>query len=76
VTTRKHLPNKRGFEVPLKTGARKAVCNLVHSRRVGQGAMLRGFRVGRCQHLIGHATSAVTERMRRGFRVGRCQHFH
>jgi hypothetical protein len=28
VTTRKHLPNKRGFEVPLKTGARKAGCNV------------------------------------------------
>jgi hypothetical protein len=28
VSTRKHLPLQPGFEVPLKTGARKAVCNV------------------------------------------------
>jgi hypothetical protein len=50
VTARKHLPLQPGFEVSFKTGARKAGCNLVHSGEVGQGAMLRGFRVSRCQH--------------------------
>ncbi len=28
MSTRKHLPLQPGFEVPLKTGARKAVCNV------------------------------------------------
>jgi seryl-tRNA(Sec) selenium transferase len=28
VTTRKHLLSKRGFEVSLKTGTRKAGCNV------------------------------------------------
>ncbi len=51
MSTRKHLLSKRGFEVSFKAGARKAGCNLVHSGEVGQGAMLRGFRVSRCQHV-------------------------
>ncbi len=34
MTTRKHLLSKRGFEVPFKTGARKAVCNVFTAARL------------------------------------------
>jgi hypothetical protein len=35
MSTRKHLPNQRGCEMPLKIGPRKAVCKLLIRARFG-----------------------------------------